>query len=66
MKAHDLAEQLLAGPDVPAVIPVYDDQDREQHVEVRATEPLPKTRRWYDTNSTPRQEPAIELTIADD
>ena len=66
MKAHDLARRLLAGPDVPAVVPIYDDQDREQPVEVRTAEPLPRPIRWYDTHSTPRHEPAVELTIADD
>ena len=34
MKAHDLAHQLLAGPDLPAVVPTYDEQDNEAHVEV--------------------------------
>jgi hypothetical protein len=66
LKAHDLGHELLDGPDVPAVVPTYDDQDREQHVEVRTTEPLPECDSWYDTNSTPRQDPAVEVTIADD
>ena len=66
MKAHDLAHQLLAGPDLPAVVPTYDEQDNEAHVEVRSSEPLPTPRRWYDTDSTPRRDPAVELSTADE
>jgi hypothetical protein len=65
MKAHELAHQLLDGPDVPAVVPTYDDQDRELHVEVRNSEMLLKLSSWYDTKSIVRRDPVVELTIAD-
>jgi hypothetical protein len=65
MNAHDLAHLLLAGPDLPAVVPTYDDQDRELYVEVRATESLPEDDCWYDTNSTLRRDPAVELCTAE-
>jgi hypothetical protein len=66
VKAHDLARQLLAGPDNPTVVPTYDDQDHEQHVEVTSIDPLPARRRWYDTDSARRQDPAVKLNTADE
>jgi hypothetical protein len=53
MKAHDLARQFLAGPDDPAVVPTCDEEDLEQHVEVRASEPASEHDRcWYDTTAS--------------
>jgi hypothetical protein len=66
MKAHDVARLLLAGPDVTVVVATYDDQDHEQHVEVRTCKPLPDHYRWYDTNSHTRHDPAVALTASDD
>jgi hypothetical protein len=66
VKAHDLAHQLLEGADVPAVVPTYDDDDHEEHVEVRTSEPLPESDRWYDTTSSARHDPAIKLSTVDE
>jgi hypothetical protein len=65
MKAHDLAYELLAGPDVTAVVPTYDEDDHERHVEVTASELLPEVHNgWFDTNSALSDEPAVEISTA--
>jgi hypothetical protein len=46
MNTHDFPHQLLAGTDVPAVVPIDDDQDHETYIEVRIVQPLPEPIRW--------------------
>jgi hypothetical protein len=66
VKTHDLAQQLLEGPDVHAVVPTYDENDAEQYVEVRNAEALIESGRWYDIDSSPRDDPAVAIATSDD
>ena len=66
MKTHQLGRLLIDGPDVPAVVPTYDDQDRELRVEVRSAQPLPPSDIWLDAEGTPQPGPTVEIIIADD
>ena len=66
MNTHELADQLLTGPDVPAVVPAYDDEDEEQHVEVTTSEPLPEGDRWFDSSGFPHDDPAVAIRTSDD
>jgi len=62
MRAHELARQLLAGPDLPVVIATYDDRDELQHHEAVKCSEIPEHYRWYDSSSFPRHESAVALS----
>ena len=62
MKAHELARQLMAGPDVPVVILSYDDEDHRVANEAVTCNEYPSHHRWYDSNKFHRHETAIALS----
>jgi hypothetical protein len=62
MNAHDLARELLAGPDLPVVVAKGELGDREEVDFVDEFIPELGLQKWWPSGmAAPRDDPAVEL-----